>query len=203
MWEHDGVYQSFTAELFMLPEQGFAVAICASGAGGTLWHSLDVAVTTLADLPEPTTPPQYTFDPTKLDDHVGTYSEPWGLVGDMVITRNGDTLEIELPWMTDNGYEVTPHLLTVSSDLFVLQMDGGNYDLTFFGPDGGGPSEYVRNRGFVTTRVAETARAAAAPHRRLSRAEVERRLREARLSPRELRRLLAMRAPDADRNDGR
>jgi len=187
VWEHGGNTLSFSHFFYVLPAQEFAVAICASGYAVDFLRSVDAAVTTLVDLPEPSAPPEYTFDPAALDDHVGTYTDPWN-VGDMIVTREGDTLLVSMPTLDDYGYDVTPELEAVSSDIFVLYLDGDPFDLTFIPETDGGPSTWVRNRSFVTTRVEE-----AAARRQPTPADVRRMLIRARLEPAPIRRFLASR----------
>ena len=154
VWEHGGNTISFSNVLYILPEQDFALAICSSGLGTDFRHSTDVAVTTLVDLPEPSAAPAYVVDPTQFDRHVGTYNDPWN-VGDMIISREGDTLEIDMPQLDRLGYDVSPELTPVSTATFYVYMDGTPLDLTFIPVEDGGPSVYVRNRSFVTVRVPE------------------------------------------------
>jgi CubicO group peptidase (beta-lactamase class C family) len=187
VWQHGGNTLSFSNFFYALPEQDFAVAICASGYAVDFSRSVDAAITTLVDLPEPSAPPEYTFDPAALDDHVGTYTDPHN-VGDMIVTREGDALFVEMPTLDAYGYDVTPELETVSSSIFMLYLDGYAYDLTFVPETEGEPSTWVRNRLFVTTRVDE-----ATARRQPTLTEVERALSRARLEPSPLRRVLEVR----------
>jgi hypothetical protein len=159
VWEHGGNTLSFTHIFYILPDRDFAVSICSSGDGTDFSPSLDAAITTLVDLPEPSAGPQYVIDPAQFDNHVGTYTDPWN-VGDMIVTREGDTLLVSMPTLTGHGYVVTPELVPISSDIFYLYIDGVGYDITFVPLVAGGPSQYARNRTFVTTRVAKSALAA-------------------------------------------
>jgi len=180
VWEHGGNTMSFTNIFYILPQAEFAVAICSSAYGTDFSPSLDVAISTLADLPEPSEGPQYQIDPAQFDRHVGTYNDPWN-VGDMIISRVGDTLEVEMPLLTQYGYDVAPELVAVSSDIFYLYLDDYPYDITFVPLVDGGPSEYARNRSFVSTRVPEAEARSAVPAP--SREHVERVMIESRLAP--------------------
>jgi CubicO group peptidase (beta-lactamase class C family) len=179
VWEHGGNTLSFTNIFYVLPEHDFAVAICSSAYSTDFSHALDVAITTLVDLPEPSAPPEYEIDPAQFDRHVGTYDDPYN-VGEMIVAREGDALLVEMPVLELYGLDVAPELTPVSSEIFILYIDGYGYDLTFVPLAEGGQSEYARNRSFVPTRVEGGGKGArAAP----SRAEVERCLRRARLTP--------------------
>ena len=188
VWEHGGNTLSFTHIFYVLPEHDFAVSICSSAYGTDFSNALDVAITTLVDLPEPSAPPEYVIDPAQFDRHVGTYNDQFN-VGEMIITREGDTLLVEMPTLVFYGYDVGPELVAISSDLFYLYIDGYAYDITFVPLVEGGPSQYARNRSFVTTRVGEEpdagvieageTEAVAMP----SREDIERWMLQARLNP--------------------
>jgi hypothetical protein len=152
VWQHGGNTLSFTNILYMLPEHDFALATCSSGYGTDFTQSQDAAITTLVDLPEPSAGPEFEIDPAQFDRHVGTYTDEWN-VGDMVITRAGGTLGIEMPLLESLGYRVGSALTPITSDLFYMTIDGSFLDLTFIPTEAGGQSVYVRNRSFVTTRV--------------------------------------------------
>ena len=81
----------------------------------------------------------------------------------MTVTREGDTLLVAMPDLTAGGYEVTPELDAVSSDIFVVYIDGYGYDLTFVPLVEDGLSQYARNRSYVATRVGKSALAADRP----------------------------------------
>jgi len=152
LWEHGGNTLSFSNILYMLPEQDFAFCITSSGVGTDFSPSVEAAITTLVDLPEPTAAQELEIDPARFDDHVGAYIDEWN-VGDVVITREGDTLQIEMPTLEAYGYEVGTSLIAVTSEVFYVIIDGAPVDLTFIAIEEGGSSHYLRNRSFVAGRV--------------------------------------------------
>jgi CubicO group peptidase (beta-lactamase class C family) len=157
VWEHGGNTFSFTNILTILPEHEFAVVITSSAFGTDFSHSVDVAVETLIeDLPAPEAAPEYTFDPTTFDRHVGTYEDPFN-VGTLLVSLEGDELRVEAPELAAAGLDVDPVLEPVSSELFLLTIDGQPLDVTFIPETPGGESTYLRNRSFVVTRVLEPA----------------------------------------------
>jgi CubicO group peptidase (beta-lactamase class C family) len=175
-WQHNGLTNSYSADMGILPEQKFAYTILTSGYGTNFSASAVAALALASDLPAPTAGPSYTFDPDRLDAHVGTYGDPFN-VGDMVITREGDGLMIEMPLLTNKyGYNVNPNLYAMSSDVFYLDLDGVYYDLTFFSDDDPDSSRWVRNRYFVGDKSLSEESTSAA-----SRAEVDEMLRRARV----------------------
>lgn len=152
VWEHGGNTISFSNILYILPEQEFAVAICSSAYATDFSASVDAAITTLVDLPEPSSnPPEYTIDPARFDDHTGTYEDP-NNVGTLILTREGDKLMISAPDLDEYGVDYSPELTAVSSDIFVIYIDGAPYDITFIKADGEERSTYIRQRAFVAKR---------------------------------------------------
>ena len=179
VWEHGGNTWSFTNIFYVLPEHDFAVAICISGYGVNFFSSVDTAIMTLVELPAPTPAPEHPFVPSRLDDRVGTYLDEFN-VGAMIITRDGDSLSIQMPDLVALGYDVQPALAAVTSEYFYVFIDGYPYDLTFIPLGGGGRSHFVRNRMFVTTRVPD---GVIGGRPTLTKANVERMLIRARLEP--------------------
>jgi len=157
IWQHGGNTLSFSNELWMIPETDFAIVITSSAFIADFNHSVDVALTTLADLPAPSgDAPAYTIDPDAFDAHVGDYYDPFNL-GQVIVTRDGDSLLVSMPDVEAAGYDVAPELVAISSDIFVATVAGQAFDLTFIPETPGGPSQYIRNRSFVVTRSAATA----------------------------------------------
>ena len=154
VWSHNGATRSFSHILYMLPEQKFAVSICSSAhwSYADFGTSLDTAIMTLAVLPQPFEGPDFTIDYSKFDDYVGTYNDPYN-VGEMIITRDGDQLLIEMPALEQAGYVVTPELEAAYSDVFFVYIDGQSQDLTFIRSEPDGLATYIRNRSYVATRV--------------------------------------------------
>lgn len=157
LWDHGGNTSSYSSEFWVVPEQSFAVSILSSGYVTDFSTSVLTALTTLIELPEASDPPEYDWDPNRLDLHTGTYTDAYN-VGDIVITREGDELMIEMPLLDAYGYSVDPELYRVSSDLFYVLIDGAYYDLTFIGGVDETPSTWVRNRSFVGTRAEQALR---------------------------------------------
>lgn len=176
VWGHNGLTNSYSADMVILPEQNFAYTILTSGYGTDFSASSVAALALAPDLPAPSTGPSWTFDPDRLDAHVGTYGDPFN-VGDMVITREGDGLMIEMPLLTNKyGYNVNPNLFTLSSDVFYLDLDGVYYDLNFLSDDDPDSSRWIRNRYFVGDR--SQSKQGVSP---VSRAEMDEILRRARV----------------------
>jgi hypothetical protein len=155
VWFHGGNTNSFTTDFWVLPEQDFALCIVVSAIVADFDHSVDVAMQTLVDLPAPGEAPVYTVDPSTFGRHVGTYVDPFRL-GRMIIEDAGGTLTISMPDFEAAGVTVEHELAAVSSDIFLVRLNGIRYDLTFFADEPGGQSVYLRNRSFVGRRHVPT-----------------------------------------------
>jgi CubicO group peptidase (beta-lactamase class C family) len=147
VWEHGGNTLSHTSDFYLLPDHDFAISVLSSGYGTDFTGTIVVAIETLIDLGEPETPPEVTLDPDRLDDHVGSYRDP--SLGGFVVTREGDTLQLEMPLLAAYGYKVGTELEPLGNDAFLLWLDSYPYEVTFLG---GSPSQYMRNRSFVGVR---------------------------------------------------
>ncbi|MDP2305012.1 MAG: serine hydrolase domain-containing protein [Pseudomonadota bacterium] len=171
-WNHGGNTLSFTSTFYIVPDQDFAISILSNGYGDDFSGSVAAAFESLLTLPAPAAvPPAYTFDPAGLDAHVGAYLDAYN-VGDVVVSREGDLLYVDMPLLDELGYVYARALTPVSTDVWILDLDGTPLDLTFIDSSGGTASQYIRNRSFVVTRVADEAPAALAPSRHASREEV-------------------------------
>ncbi len=176
VWDHGGNTTSFTNIFYILPEQDFALAICSSAYNTDFYHSLDVGITTLADLPAPSDGPVLEVDPDEFDRHVGEYNDPWN-VGEMIVTREGDALLVDFPLLTDYGYAFNPELVPITSEIFIVYIGGTALEMTFIPLAPGGVSEYARTRSFVETRVTHSSSDTRQP--KPSRAGVEKWLKRA------------------------
>ncbi|RME21942.1 MAG: class A beta-lactamase-related serine hydrolase [Deltaproteobacteria bacterium] len=178
VWSHGGNTNSYSSELYIVPDQGFAISILSSGYGTDFSGSVVAAFESLVDLPTPVAPPEYPWDPDGLDANVGHYTDPYN-VGGMDITRKGDQLYVSMPLLDRYGFDVNPELYPLGTDVWLIEIDGAWYDLTFIEDEGSDVATWVRNRAFVTTRQAtdKVHRSGPPP----SRAEIDRLLRAARL----------------------
>jgi CubicO group peptidase (beta-lactamase class C family) len=151
-WGHGGATLSGTSEFAVLPEHDFAISILSSTYGADFSGTIQAATTSLLDLGEPADPPAFGFDSSRLDDHVGTYEDPFN-VGTAIVTRSGSTLEIEMPDLEAGESDIEVELQTLTDTIFLVTIDGTAYDITFIG-EPGSPSQHLKNRSFVLSRTA-------------------------------------------------
>lgn len=155
VWCHGGATVSFSSDLCVLPEHGFAISILSSGFGSSHARALATAMGTLIDgLPASVPYASPTVDPARLEELVGTYDENWQ-VGRMIFTLDDDgELTVEMPVLDDFSVPYSRDLIPYASDLWFVEIQGAYYDLSFVGP-GGEPAGFVRNRSFVGIRSAD------------------------------------------------
>jgi CubicO group peptidase (beta-lactamase class C family) len=162
-WNHGGNTLSFTSTFYVVPDQDFAISILSNGFGDDFSGSVAAAFGSLLTLPAPSAaPPAYTFDPDGLDAHVGAYLDQYN-VGDVIVSREGDVLYVDMPLLDELGYTYERALTAVGTDLWIFDLDGTALDFTFLDGSDGTESQFIRNRSFVMTRVPGDAPAALAP----------------------------------------
>ncbi len=179
VWNHGGNTMAFTSIFQVLPEHGFAISVLSSGYGTDFSETVNTAIRTLVDdLPEPVAVPEYVVDTDRYAFHVGDYIDEWN-VGQATVTKQGDSLHIELPLLDQYGYDYDNELIAVSSDIHYIVLEGGYYDLTFIQQAEDEPSAYIRNRIFVLTR--DEGESVTGARRTPTKADVERFLERARV----------------------
>lgn len=153
VWEHGGNTLSMTSSFLVLPDHDVVVSILSNGYGDSFAATIEALLHVVVD-PFPA-PSDYvpTVDPEVTALHVGSYNDPHN-VGPMEITMGEDGgLEIAMPLLDDFGYDVEPELVAVTSDFFLIDVDGYYVELVFVHDPAGGPSLWARSRTFVGERV--------------------------------------------------
>ncbi len=173
VWEHGGNTTTHTSTFRILPEKRFAISILSNGLGDDFSASVATAIETLVELPAPSVAPTPPFNPDELDALTGTYAEP-AEVGEIIVTRQGNTLHIEVPSLDALGIPYGAEMRARSTRVWVMTGPEGPMEVRFIdGPDG---EAYMATRPFVAVRpVAGTSTAAAAaPLRTPSREAIRR-----------------------------
>jgi hypothetical protein len=108
-----------------------------------------------------------TFEPAKLDALTGTYVDEFNL-GEVIVTRVGDALNLDIPQFNDNGVPYEHGMTRVTTRVWIATVGGNPFEISFIdGPNG---ETYLRNRDAVAVRAPAVIRAAAkSPIRRLDR----------------------------------
>jgi len=89
------------------------------------------------------------FVPAELDGLTGTYNEPL-MIGDIVVTREGDALAIQVPNLDAAGVKYDHLLTSLTTRVWSVGVSGETLTATFIdGPNG---TTYLRTREFVAVR---------------------------------------------------
>lgn len=157
--QHGGNTLDMTSTFFVLPEQGVGVSILSNGAGDDMNLVAAVALEEAADdrLPAPSVPPQLVDPPADdLTGYAGSFSDV--AMGDVTISWSGTDLEIDVPFFASLGASVDPVLMPAYRDVFLMTVEGQQFDLSFYPALDGTPNAYAVNRSFVFGRNAMGAR---------------------------------------------
>lgn len=152
--QHGGNTLDMTSTFVMLPEQGVAVSILSNGSGDDMGLVAAVALEEAAAerLPDPSTPPSLVDPPADdLSVYAGTFADT--ALGDATITWNGAQLEIDVPLLTGLGVDLDPVMMPAYRDVFLVSVDGGQFDLSFYPGLDATPHRYAVNRSFVMART--------------------------------------------------
>jgi CubicO group peptidase (beta-lactamase class C family) len=149
---HGGDISGFAADLYMVPEQNFALAVLANTDGAHISDSLLEALS-LVDMPDATTAPD--LSPTAdVSGFVGSYSEPWNIVGDFSVAESDGSLSITMPVLDTHGFDYDTTLVPYIGDSFIFTVTDYPMLMTFIEVDG---VMYARTRLFVGTGVGKDA----------------------------------------------
>ncbi len=151
--QHGGNTLDMTSTFILLPEQGVGLSILSNGAGDDMSLVAAVALEEAAAgrLPEPSDPPTLVEPPADdLSVYAGTFSHR--ALGVATLTWTGTQLEIDVPLLDALGAGVDPVLTPAYRDVFLMDVGGGQFDLSFYPGLDATPNQYAVNRSFVFTR---------------------------------------------------
>lgn len=156
---HGGSLRGYSAELRIIPDQGFAFVTLANGDGAYFRDSQNAAIEAFVDLPAPTHGPDVT--PPDPQDYVGVFEDPM-YIGTMFLELGEEgELRVEIPRFDELGMTYDKTLQPLYGDVFLFGLQGVTLDLTFVPGDDGSP-RWARTRIFVAER-ADPATALATP----------------------------------------
>jgi hypothetical protein len=150
MVQHGGDIPGFCALVAYLPSLRFGFIALANADGARFRDSLVTALTTLAAIPEPSTPPDLTVDPASFGAMEGTYQDDFN-VGTITVTKVGDALEVSMPLVDQANIPYDPVLVPYAPGNFALGIQGTQLPVTFL-TDESGAYRYFRTRAFVGIR---------------------------------------------------
>jgi hypothetical protein len=153
LWSHGGNTLTHTSTFYLLPDQDFAISILSNGWGDDFTGSVVTAALTLADLPPSSPIPDSA--PPDIDyaaSFAGTYTDFYN-VGEVFVTATDGGLSVSMPDVDAAGVTYAPELTPVSTHVWLMEIEGTQYDISFYeGEDG---EAWMRNRAFVAHRPAE------------------------------------------------
>lgn len=162
-WDQGSYSLQYTSQFYVLPDHDYAVSIVASGHNVDVSETLQAALLLARDLPEPIEEPEFTIDPERFADHVGSYTGP-ASIREVIVAEEDGGLVWTLPAYEAAGVTYDRHLQTISSINFVGSLNNTDYEITFIG-EPGSPSGFIRNRFWVAVRSDATSAAQAGPTR--------------------------------------
>jgi hypothetical protein len=151
LW-HGGNTLSMTSSFTLLPDQGVAVSILANGYGEntSLVEAVALEVAAADALPPPSEPEPVLQPPRDdLSVYAGSFYDY--ALGDVTVSFDGTDVIVDVPSLTALGYDVQPELVAVGRDVFLLDIEGAQFDISFY--DGEVAFEFGVNRNFVLRRV--------------------------------------------------
>jgi CubicO group peptidase (beta-lactamase class C family) len=133
----------YSATMYVLPDTGFGFVALSNFQGATFLRSLDVAVRAFGGVPDASPIPCDDFAaPEKLASYAGTYNDPTGQVGRIVITAQDGALTADFPDADAYGIQFWPQMSPTLRDGFLLPIYGYPNTVTFM-PDGKGGYPYL------------------------------------------------------------
>jgi CubicO group peptidase (beta-lactamase class C family) len=154
---HSGMVQGYSASVNCYPTLDFCLITLASTEYAFFPESLNVALRTLTQLPEPSPLPRIAVDRSHYRDYSGTYEDRYSF-GKVLVSVKDDQLWVELPDLESRGQTYRHELLPQYSDTFMITVNDVAIPITFI-PNNVGRYQYIRSRNAVAVRVDEKSKA--------------------------------------------
>lgn len=149
---HGGDINGYAADLYVMPEVGWGVAILASADAAHANETVSAALALAPNLPAPSPrTPLAAFDPATLDEIVGSWNDA-NNVGPMTLTVTEGTLHAELPLLDEYEIPYSDTLEPVAADTFRWEVQGYPF-LLQVQRDADGQPEWLSTRSFVLQRA--------------------------------------------------
>jgi CubicO group peptidase (beta-lactamase class C family) len=149
----NGLIEGYASLFYAFPETGFGVVVMSNESSATFGDSVDLAVTSFAGLPRVAPLPKDTFSvPGKFSRYAGTYVDPSGTFGRIVVSDEEGALTVGFPDADALGLSYWPQLSPVLDDSFLVTFYGYPYVLEFRGDARGGYSYALIDDAITATR---------------------------------------------------
>lgn len=148
---HGGAINGYSAEWWYFPAIDFGFIALANTDGASFTETLVGALTTIATLPPPSTPPDVRPDPATFSKYAGHYLDDFN-VGRIDVTATSTSVTVSMPDLEQAHIPYNRNLTPTSIDNFVLMVQRQALPVTFI-LDANGNAEYFRTRAFVGRRL--------------------------------------------------
>ncbi|MBN2798551.1 MAG: beta-lactamase family protein [Deltaproteobacteria bacterium] len=142
---HQGAIPGYSADLYLLPEQGASVVVLAAADGAYLSAVADALYA--LELPEGSAP-DLSYD-TDFTPFEGTWYDP-NNVGTLEVAGEGDTLTVQAPLLDAHHIPYGETLVPITPGNFLWEVQGIQTVVSFILDRDG--VDYLRTRYFVATR---------------------------------------------------
>jgi hypothetical protein len=150
VWEQGGSTRSFTSKLLVLPDQDVQIAILSNGMDDDWAGTVDAILRQVVNpLPPLSSYEGPAFEAAAIGRNQGTYVDAANL-GDIRVSVDGDRLLVDIPGLTANGFHVEPVMDAISTDRWIVTIEGAPFEVAFLPGEGG--VRYVRDHLFVGAR---------------------------------------------------
>jgi CubicO group peptidase (beta-lactamase class C family) len=150
---HGGDVPGFSADLYYVPDLDLGFVALTNASLAHLDTSFATALTTLREMPTPSSIPNLSMTPAEYANYAGQYYDPY-TAGNIFVETNNGQLTVEIPTFDEVGLGYSKTLIPNTPNNFILVLYGIGYFDVFPRPvtfilDNEGVSEYFRTRGFV------------------------------------------------------
>lgn len=159
--QHGGDINGFAADVYTVPDTGFAMVVLANTDSAHFTDSIDFALGEYANLAPATQIPDDIFvDTSTFASLAGSYQDDFN-VGRVIVSVKGTTVSVSMPDLDAAKISYEPTLEPFAPDTFGITIGGYEDEITFI-RDAGGAPKYIRDRFFVANR--STSQLAGASH---------------------------------------
>ena len=150
-----GQIEGYGSLFYGFPDTGFGVVVLTNLSTAQFGHSLDLAVRSFAGLPAPSSLPASNDSvASKFARYAGTYNDPTGSFGTIVISETNGALTVDFPEANTLGLQYWPQLSPTLDDGFLVTFFGYPNVLQFMADASGHYNYILIDDSLAATRVA-------------------------------------------------
>ncbi|MEL6345077.1 MAG: serine hydrolase domain-containing protein [Myxococcota bacterium] len=148
VWNHGGALFGFSADLYIVPSQGLAVATLSNSDGAYFGNTVATILDALIDLPDGVSYPGDRLEELVLTDYVGEWVDP-NNVGVLNFSVEDGALVVNAPTLDELDIPYDRAMVPFADDRFIWTVQGTAFDVTFLEDPETGALKWMRNRAFV------------------------------------------------------